>query len=129
MNPGYAAIGIYAPGADRPALMSANGRVILFDTPAVARSFLPALGGGRRDLWAADGETVCFAPLDPRGVNRACVLTGYDPYNLPPGLPVRSEVRSREWRGHVHYAAWWRDAGQMVRRPDGTFANLAIGEG
>jgi hypothetical protein len=128
MNPGYAAVGIYLAGEDRPTLMSANGRVIVFDTPVVARNFLPVLGAGRHDVWDLASERVWFTPIDPRGVNRAVILTDYDPYNLPPGLPIRSEVRHREWRNHVHYSAWWRDIGQMVQRADGTWANTAIGE-
>ena len=129
MAPGYAAVGIYLPGSDRPTLMSANGRVIVFDTPEVARHFLPLLGGGRPGCWDTEEETICFAPIDRDGVNRACILTGYDPYNLPPGLPVRSETRQKEWRRHVHWAHWWTDCGgNLTRRADGTFANTALGE-
>lgn len=113
--PAYAAIGIYLAGKDRPTLMTANGKVILFDTPGVAKDFLPIVGGGRLPSLSADGEEVCFLPIDPDGVNRACVLTGYDPYNLPPGLPIRSETRGLDWRSHIHWAAWWRDPAQ--RRP------------
>ena len=88
MNPGYAVIGIYHAAEDRPSLMSSDGRVIVFDTPQMAVEFLPLLGGGRITQWSADGETACWSPVEPQGVNRASVLTNYDPYDMPPGAPV-----------------------------------------
>ena len=111
MNPGYAVIGIYLTGENRPSLMSAKGRVIVFDTPQMAIEFMPLLGGGRITRWSEDGETAFWSPLDLRGVNRAAVLTGYDPYHLPPGAPTPSESLIRGWRHHVHWAQWWADCG------------------
>jgi len=127
-HPDYAAVGIYRSGQARPSLLSANGKVIVFDTPQMARHVLPLLGGGRIAAWDADKETVCFTPIDPQGVNRACILTGYDPYHLPAGLPLRSETRLRAWRNHVMWQHVFADCGQMRRRVDGTFANTALGE-
>ncbi len=128
MNPGYAVIGIYPPGKDKPQLMSANGRVLIYDTPEIAKQVLPMLGNGRRALLSADGERVSFIPIDPKSVNRAVVLTGYDPYNLPAGMGFRSEARLQEWRRHIMWSYVFFDRGQMVRRADGTYANAAIGQ-
>ena len=101
-SPGFAAIGIYHSD-DRLTLLSSGGRVIVFDTPAVARHFLPALRPGAIDYWSADVETVWFSPIAPGYINRAAIITNYDPYNLPPGLPVCSEVHAQEWRRHVYW--------------------------
>jgi hypothetical protein len=125
--PPHAVIGIYGPGQTRPALMSSNGRVVVFDHAAQARQYLPLLGAGRPTRWSSRDE-VYWLPLDPEGINRACVITEYDPYNLPPGLPVRSETRGREWRHHIHMLYVFHDAGQMRQRADGSWANLALGE-
>ena len=88
--PAYAAIGIYQPGQTKPSLMSVQGKIVVFDHAAQARDYLPLLGGGRVTRWSG-AETAYWLPLDPNGVNRACILTGYDPYSLPPGMPVSSE--------------------------------------
>lgn len=127
-NPGYAVIGVYAPGSQKPTLMSANQRVIVFDTPQIAKQIMPLLGNGRICHLSKDNETATFSPLDPQGVNRAVVLTGYDPYDLPPGAPVRSETRLQEWKRHVMWSAVFSDTGQMTQRKDGSWANAAVGE-
>lgn len=103
--PGYAVIGIYRPGQSQPSLMSHHGRVIVFDTPEMARNYLPQLGGGRPTRWK-DRDTAYWLPLQPKGVNRAVVLTDYDVYNLPPGAPIRSETRGRDWQRHVIWSQW-----------------------
>jgi hypothetical protein len=125
--PAYAAIGIYQPGQTKPSLMSVKGRIVVFDHPSQAADYLPLLGGGRVTQWV-DGENVFWLPLDPRGTNRACILTDYDPHSLPPGMPVPSETRGKEWKGHVHAAYVFHDCGQMVQRADGSWANTALGE-
>lgn len=101
--PSYAAIGIYPPGDSKPSLLSKHNKVIVFDTPQMAKEFLPILGDGRLEHWSPDGESVSFTPILPNGVNRAVILTDYDVYNLPPGTPVRSESRLLEWRHHIHW--------------------------
>ena len=139
MKPAYAVMGIYLPGQTKPQIMSAKGKVILFDTREVAINFAPKLADGRIDFWEADGETVSFAPLDPKGVNRACVLTGYDPFDAPIGLNIQSadgkrvykihsEARGREWKHHVMFSHVFFDCGQMAKQADGTMVNLALGE-
>ena len=124
-HPPFAAIGLYAPGQSKPSLMSARGRVIVFDHAEQARQYLPLLGGGRPTRWQ-DRERAFWLPLRQAGVNRACILTDYDPYALPPGLPVRSETRGREWRDHVHAAHVFHDCGQMRPQPDGSWRNTAL---
>ncbi len=124
-HPPFAAIGIYAPGQSKPSLMSARGRVIVFDHAEQARQYLPLLGGGRPTRWQ-NQDNVCWLPLHIGGVNRACVLTDYDPYALPPGLPVCSETHGREWRGHVHAAHVFHDCGQMQAAADSSWRNTAI---
>ena len=113
--PSYAAIGIYQPGQTKPSLMSVKGRIVVFDHPSQAADYLPLLGGGRVTQWV-DGENAFWLPLDPRGTNRACIITDYDPYGLPPGMPVPSETRGKEWKGHIHAAYVFHDCGQMVQR-------------
>lgn len=115
-SPGYAVIGIYPPGQDTPSLLAKNGQVLIFDTPAMARQFAPLLGEGRLEFWSDDREEVFFSPVLPNGVNRAVILTGYDVYNLPPGLPVRSEARGRDWKHHIHWgqAYFEGDAGSSA---------------
>lgn len=125
--PAHAVIGIYLAGQTRPTLMSAHGRVVVFDHAMQARQYLPLLGRGRPTRWASPDEAY-WLPLAPEGVNRACVITEYDPYNLPPGLPVRSETRGREWRDHIHMMYVFHATGQMQQRQDGSWANLALGE-
>jgi hypothetical protein len=126
---GYAVIGVYHAGESKPSLLSGNGRVIIFDTPQMAIDFLPLLGRGRLTRWSDGGETASWLPLEREGINRASVLTGYDPYNLPPGAPVPSESPIREWRNHVHWMHWYADCGgNLVENSDGTYSNLAIGE-
>ena len=126
--PGYAALGIYKAGQNKPSLLSVNGRVVVFDTPEMAKNVVPVLGEDRPCTFSADGESAYFLPLDPNGVNRVVVLTDYDPYNLPSGLPMRSETRLTEWKGHVMWHLVFADCGQFEARGDGTYRNTAIGE-
>lgn len=126
---GYIAIGVYKAGSDSASLLAASNRqIILFDTKLIAQQFLPLLGLGRSYIWGADGESIFFLPIDPTGVNHYDILTGYDPYNLPPGMPdgIRSETKGREWKHHIHWAHVFTDCGQYVRQPDGTLINTAI---
>lgn len=125
--PSYAAIGIYQSGQTKPSLMSVQGKIVVFDHVAQARDYVPLLGGGRVTRWEG-GETAYWLPMELTGVNRACILTEYDPYCLPPGLPVSSETHGREWRGHVHAAYVFHDCGQMAQRADGSWANTALSE-
>ena len=123
--PLFAAIGIYRAGSSRPSLMSVGGKIVVFDHAVQARQYAPLLGGGRVTRWQ-DAETAYWLPLDVNGVNRVCIVTDYDPYSLPPGLPVLSETHGREWRGHVHAAHVFHDCGQMQRQADGSWRNLAL---
>ena len=109
-------------------LLATNGRVWVFDTANVARNFLPLLGNGRAVHWSKDGERCTFSPAILGEVNRCCILTGYDPYHLPAGMPVQGETRGLDWKHHIHYTYGVVNAGQWAAREDGTLANLAAGE-
>lgn len=105
--------------------MSVEGMVVVFDHAQQAADYMPLLGGGRVTRWQ-DAETAYWLPLDVNGVNRACILRDYDPYNLPPGLPVQSEAHGREWRQHIHAAYVFHDCGQMERQADGSYQNTML---
>lgn len=125
---GYVALATYCTGSDAVRLLAAKGRIVLFDTVAIAQQFIPLLGMGRTSFWSKDGESITWMPLDPNGFNRAVILTGYDPYHTPAGMPddIRSEARGREWKSHVMFSAAFLDCGQMVRKADGTVVNTAL---
>ena len=117
--PAYAAIGIYQSGQTKPSLMSVQGKIVVFDHAAQARDYVPLLGGGRVTRWSG-GETAYWLPMEPTGVNRACILTEYDPYCLPPGMPVSSETQAGNGAGTstppmcFTTAARWRSAWMAV---------------
>src|SRR5438128_5587066 len=95
--PVYTVIGVWFRGEEHPTLLSSNDRIIVFDTPQMARDFTHRLGGGRRTMWASEDDA--FWPvLTPTGVNRAVILWNYDPYDAPHG---RSESRLHEWKHHI----------------------------
>lgn len=125
---GYVVLGTYACGSRSARLLAVKGRVVLFDTVAIAQQFLPYLGMGRRTCFSPDGESVHWLPLDMTGINRADIITGYDPYDVPVGMPegIRSESRRHEWRHHVMFSEAFTDCGQMVRKSDGTVVNTAL---
>ena len=102
--PGYAVIGIYKPGKRGPQVMSHNNKIIVFDTPDVARQFIPLLGAGRMASWGLE-DHIYWHPIDPDGINHACVLTDYDVYNLPP--PFISESLYLSWKHHIIWSDWY----------------------
>jgi hypothetical protein len=126
----YCAVAWYRWGSTEASILASNQRIILFDTLVIAQQFLPQLGQGRIPTWSKDGESICFTPVEKQGVNRATILTGYDPYNLPANMPdgILSEARGIEWKHHVMWSHVFFDCGQFVKRADGTYANTAIGE-
>ena len=124
----YCVFGVYPFGSDKASLASVHGRVIVADTQEQARSYAPLFGGDRLTVWDEAEETCWFTPLDPNGLSRVCILTGYDPHHTPPNAPVLSETVGKEWRRHVHATYVFDDCGQMYRRSDGSIANLALGE-
>lgn len=126
--PKYCAVGIYVAGAKEPRLMMASGKVILFDTLAIAQQVLPLIGGGRFSHWSDDRESIGWTPIEAEGVNRCDILTGYDPYRLPAGLPghLRSETAGKEWHSHVMWSHWMTDCGQFAKRADGTMQNTVL---
>lgn len=126
---GYVVIGTYSLGADNARLLSANGLIVLFETVAMAQQFAPLLGCGRETTFAAGGEKISWSPLDPRGINRAVIITDYDPYNLPANFSVsgvKSETKTREWKHHVMWFHAFFDCGQHAVDADGNVRNLAL---
>ena len=111
----YVAVGITVFGKTDVSLLSANGQIVLFDTVAIAQQFLPLLGTGRSPVWSAGGEEVTFLPLQPNTISRAVILTGYDPYHLPAGMPlgVRSETAGKAWKSHIMWSHAFTDCGQF----------------
>lgn len=107
-NRRYVVVGIYwAHTPDKVQVLAINGQVVVFDTVEMARWVLPALSGGRMCHWSADQETITFSPMQPKGFNRAVIITGYDPYDVPVGMGavgIRSEAEYRDWHSHV----FWR---------------------
>jgi hypothetical protein len=79
-------------------LLSSNGKVIVFDTPDVARDVLGYLSEGRMCFWDSNREKLRFSPHIIGGVNEVALITNYDPYDAPEG---KSESRIHEWRHHV----------------------------
>jgi len=128
----YVALCWYPRPKDPPRLIAANGKVVLFETVAMARQFIPQLGAGRIPRWSRDGETCTFFPLDPRGINQVAIVTGYTPHNLPAGAPVRSEVKNKPWKSHVMWFHAFYDTGRpgkpgnIITRADGSLENLAL---
>jgi hypothetical protein len=91
-------------GALQP--LAVDGRLVLFDTATVCRSFIPRLGPGRFPMWTPDRETLFFSPIDTEGFNAVVILTGYDPYDVPAGfrrMGIWSEGKGRDWRYHCQY--------------------------
>ena len=105
--------------------MSVGGKIVVFDHAVQARQYVPLLGGGRVTRWQ-DADTAYWLPLELNGVNRVCIVTDYDPYSLPPGLPVASETHGREWRGHVHAALCVPRLRTDAAQADGSWHNLAL---
>lgn len=109
----YVVLGLYyAEQPDKVQLLGIEGKIITFDTVAVAQQFVPRLGGGRLDAWDTAGESCWFTPLVRQGFNRVDILTGYDPYDVPNGARsagIWSEAEGRDWRYHVHWCDIWRE--------------------
>jgi len=131
-NPKYCAVGIYLVGESNPIVMMTNRKVVLFDTKVIAQQFMPQLGDGRFTNWSPDGEYLFFHPLVTEGFNKICVITDWDPYRLPAGMPdhIRSETPGREWRHHIMWSHAFTDCGpgHWVPGPNGVPVNTALGE-
>jgi hypothetical protein len=102
---GYCVVGVFYPHApDSVQLVAIDGKVLVWSTVEEARNVAPRLGAGRLEHWSADRETICWTPLYRQGFNRASILTGYDPYDVPNGfrrMGIWSEAEGREWRSHI----------------------------
>lgn len=125
----YVAVGWYPWGKTSASLLAVGGKIVLFDTKQIAREFLPILGQGRIPSWSADGETLSFTPIDPRGMNKMVLVTEYNPYDLPAQMPdgIRSETHGKEWRNHIMFSHAFLDCGQHLVK-DGQVINPLIHE-
>lgn len=104
----YCVVGFYIPGESRVSLVSCNGKVIVFDTPLIAYEIVNShFRDGRMLTWDNKKESAYLTPVLPNRINRYVLLSPYDVYNLPPGLPVRSEAKNMPWKYHIHWAQWW----------------------
>ena len=122
----FCAVGIYVPGTDRMTLMASSGKIILFDTPALAGDFLPLLGEGRVTRWLPGGETAYWLPTLKGKISRAAVVTNYDPYHLPGGMAIPSEAKGKEWKRHIMWSYVFTDCGQYGTDATGQRVNLAL---
>ncbi len=104
----YCVVGFYKPGESRVSLISSNGKVIVFDTPLLAYEIVNTNFRDQRSMiWDSKKEQAYLIPVLPDRINRYVLITPYDIYNLPPGLPIKSETRNMAWKYHVHWAQWW----------------------
>ncbi len=92
----YAAVEVLSPRSGRWELMSAEGRVIVFDTAEIAWNWLPLLGGGRLHSSDSRSRSIVFWEISPVVPNRARVVS---PYDLGEKTP---------WERHVIWSDWWR---------------------
>ncbi len=99
----YAAVMVRSPVSGRWELMSSAGRVIVFDTAAVAWEWLPLLGQGRRYSVDAGGEGITFWEVSAALPNRARVVSPYFP------------AEGQPWRRHRIWSEWWTDCGGEAR--------------
>ncbi len=94
-QPDYAAALVLSAVSGRWELMSSGGRVIVFDTAAVAWEWLPLLGQGRQYAADARARTITFLEISRTLPNRARVISPYRPDENQP------------WRRHQIWSAWW----------------------
>ena len=92
----YAAVEVLSPRSGKWELMSAGGRVIVFDTAEIAWNWLPLLGGGRLHSSDARRRSIAFLEISSCVPNRARVVSPYDPGEKAP------------WRRHIIWSDWWR---------------------
>ena len=85
----YAAVMVRSPLSGRWELMSSGGKVVVFDTAAIAWEWLPLLGQGRRCLGNAATRTVWFNELSSTLPNLAKIVCPYSPQEKAP------------WKRHV----------------------------
>lgn len=108
-------------------LLANKGRVVVFDTPAIAKEFVRRLGQGRRTYWKRDEETAFWRPYLLDAFNEASVIVDYDPYELPPNSPVPQESMLRSWQHHILWNILW-DSQFVSQNRDGKLIHEATGE-
>lgn len=114
-------------GSDAWSPLAVNGRIVVFDTLRMAQDFLPTLAWSRDYRWSADKETLTFVPpvLTGEAINQVCIMTGYDPFDVPVSIltncsknAVRSEGKGRAWRSHVMWHEVREGLQESQRRVD-----------
>lgn len=106
----YCAVALYLVGKSEPVWLHHEGKIVVFDQRINAQDVLEWMSEGRDTIWFNNNEECAYQPIDPRPgkVNRAVIVTGYDPYHLPAQHAVLSETRGKEWRRHIHWGHWVR---------------------
>lgn len=106
----YCVVGVHwADAPDQPEFLAMDGKIVVFDTLAVAREVLPRLFAGRLHRWDATKETLFALQLHAgKGTfNRLAIWTSYDPYDVPNGFRAKgvySEAHGLDWKHHVLWA-------------------------
>ena len=80
----YAAALVRSPISGKWELMSSGGKIIVFDTAAVALEWLPLLGQGRRCHTDVARATVWFEEISTTLPNIAKVVSPYSPEERTP---------------------------------------------
>lgn len=122
---GFTVLGIYdAYGICH--LASVQGKVIIFDTPEQARSYVGEFAKDRLLCWQdREHEQAYFLPLVEKGINRIDLITDWDVYHTPAGT-VPSETPYKGFKHHIHGVYLFHDCGQLVPDGRGGYRNLAV---
>ena len=79
MRPDYAAVAVVSAVTGEWELLSVAGRVVVFDTAAIAWEWLPLLGQGRVSVPDEKRLSLCFREISRTLPNRARVVSPYFP--------------------------------------------------
>ena len=93
----YAAVMVRSPLSGRWELMSSGGKVVVFDTAAIAWEWLPLLGQGRLCQGDSRTRTIWFNELSSTLPNLAKIVS---PYSLEEKAP---------WKRHIIWSELGRE--------------------
>lgn len=97
----YAVIRVRNPASGAWELMSDAGRVIVFDTAAMAWEWLPLLGQGRLYQMDVARRRIWFPEVSATLPNMAEVVSPYDTGERTP------------WKRHIIWSEWWEGTGEQ----------------